>query len=253
MSAGREVSEPRPFLTARWLYLLMLNFEVPSELLHPLVPRGTDLDDFHGTVLASLVGFRFLDTRVLGVAISGYRDFNEVNLRFYVRRPQPDGSWRRAVVFIKELVPRRAIALVARWWYNEPYSAVPMSHELTLDDPAGSGGGRVAYRWQVNGRWHHVAARIAGPPVLPAPGSEAEFVTEHYWGYTAQRDGGTTEYRVTHPRWRAWTAEAAELECDIGAVYGASFVECLSARPCSAFVAEGSAVEVSHGRRLRDQ
>src|SRR5262249_22213238 len=152
-----------------------------------------------------------------------------------------------------ELVPRWAIALVARWLYNEPYSSVPMAHELALDASTGNEGGRVAYRWRLAGRWHRLEVRTAGPAVVPLPGSEAGFVTERYWGCTAERDGGTTEYRVTHPRWRAWNAEAAELDCDVGSVYGTAFAECLSARPRSAFVAEGSPVEVSRGRRLRDQ
>ena len=121
----------RPFLEAKWQYLAILNYEVPRELLRPLVPAGTELDDFNGTTLASLVGFRFLDTRVLGIAVPGHRDFDEVNLRFYVRRRDDAGAWRRAVVFVRELVPRPAIAAVARWCYNEPYSAVPMAHELS--------------------------------------------------------------------------------------------------------------------------
>ena len=78
--------DPRPFLTARWRYLAMLNYEVPPEALAPLVPAGTELDSWQGKTFVSVVGFLFLDTRVLGIAIPGHRDFEEVNLRFYVRR-----------------------------------------------------------------------------------------------------------------------------------------------------------------------
>ena len=219
-------------------------------MLRPLVPAGTELDDFKGATLASLVGFRFLDTRVLGVAIPGHRDFDEVNLRFYVRRRHEDGAWRRAVVFVKELVPRQAIAVVARWCYNEPYTAVPMAHELTLDGTADGVSGRAAYRWRLGTRWHRIEVRTQGRPDLPETGSEAEFVAEHYWGYTKQRDGGTKEYRVDHPKWRVWNAAAAEFEGDVGLVYGPGFVHCLAGPPRSAFLAEGSAVVVSLGRRL---
>ena len=240
----------RPFLTASWRYLAMLNYEVPTALLRPLVPAGTELDDFDGTVLASLVGFRFLHTRVLGIAVPGHRDFDEVNLRFYVRRRGDDGAWRRAVVFVRELVPRWAIALVARWCYNEPYSAVPMRHEIALDHAAEGGAGRAAYAWRLGGRWHRLEVTTAGGPALPASGSEAAFVAEHYWGYTAQRDGGSKEYQVRHPPWRVWAGAGSTLDCDVRAVYGAGFAECLTGQPRSAILAEGSEVAVYPGRRL---
>jgi uncharacterized protein YqjF (DUF2071 family) len=239
----------RPFLTAQWRHLAMLNFEVSPDVLRPYVPAGTELDDFDGRTLMSIVGFRFLDTRVLGVAIPFHRHFDEVNLRFYVRRDAPEGR-RRAVVFVRELVPRRAIAWTARACYDEPYLAVPMRHRIAMDSAAQGGVGAVAYEWRHGGRWHRLEAATAGPPALPAPGSEAEFVTEHYWGYTAQRDGGCIEYRVAHPQWRVWPATRASLDCDVAALYGAPFVDALSGRPRSAFVAEGSEIAVYAGRRL---
>jgi uncharacterized protein len=228
----------------------MLNYEVPAGLLHPLVPAGTQLDHFNGNLLASLVGFRFLDTRVLGVPVPGHRDFDEVNLRFYVRRRGEDGAWRRGVVFVREFVPRRAIALGARWWYNEPYSAVPMGHEIALDGATEGGPGRASYAWRLAGRWHRLQVTTAGRPALVPSGSEAEFVTEHYWGYTAQPDGGCKEYQVTHPPWRVWSGGESTLDCDVRRVYGPGFAECLTDPPRSAFLAEGSAVTVYQGRRL---
>ena len=200
--------------------------------------------------LASMVGFRFLDTRVLGIPIPGHRHFDEVNLRFYVRRRAEDGEWRRAVVFVRELVPRRAIALVARWAYNEPYTAVPMRHELEIAGAETGEAGRAAYAWHLAGRWHRLEVTTRSRPAIPDPASEAEFITEHYWGYTVQRDGGSKEYRVAHPSWRVWVAETARFDCDVRTVYGAGFAECLAAEPRSAFLAEGSMVEVHRGRRI---
>ena len=160
------------------------------------------------------------------------------------------GDWRRAVVFVRELVPRRAVAFVARWLYNEPYTAVPMRHELEMAGAADGQPGRAAYAWRLAGRWHRLEVRTRGRPALPDPASEAAFMTEHYWGYTVQRDGGSIEYRVAHPPWRVWDAEAAAFDCDVTAVYGTGFAECLGARPRSAFLAEGSAVAVHRGQRL---
>jgi uncharacterized protein YqjF (DUF2071 family) len=230
----------------------MLNYEVPDVLLQPLVPRGTELDRWNGETMASMVGFRFLDTRLAGIPLPGYRDFDEVNLRFYVRRRAEDGAWRRAVVFVRELVPRRAIAAVARWCYNEPYLAVAMRHELELSGAAEGRPGRAAYAWRLAGRWHRLEVRTRRHPAVPEEGTEAEFITEHYWGYTVQRDGGTQEYQVEHPPWRVWAAEGSTFDCDVAAVYGPGFAECLGATARSAFLAEGSVVKVHRGRRLAD-
>lgn len=237
----------RPFLTARWESLLLANYTCPPELLAPLVPAGTALDLWQGEALVSAVGFLFRDTRVLGVPVPFHRHFEEVNLRFYVLHTTPDGERRRGVVFVRELVPRRAIATVARVVYNEPYLAVPMSHRVDLDAERG---GRVAYGWRHGGAAAELRASAAGPAALAADGSEAAFITEHYWGYTRQRDGGTQEYRVDHPTWRTWTVGDATLDGDVRSVYGPAFAEIVSGPPQSAFLAVGSEVAVYLGRRL---
>ncbi|MGN6392619.1 MAG: YqjF family protein [Gemmatimonadales bacterium] len=227
----------------------MLQYEVEPGLLQPLVPRGTELDRWNGRTLVSIVGFRFLDTRILGAPIPLHRDFDEVNLRFYVRR-RDAGAWRRAVVFVREIVPRRAIALVARLWYNEPYIALPMRHMIDMDRAEQGEAGRVTYEWRRNGEWEGLQVETGGYGMCPTAGSEEEFVSEHYWGYTIQRDGGSLEYEVTHPPWRVWAATRAEFRCDAGPLYGLGFGRVLEVPPRSAFVADGSAVAVYRGRRL---
>jgi uncharacterized protein YqjF (DUF2071 family) len=229
----------------------MLNYAVDAALLRPLLPSGTELDLWQGEAMASIIGFRFADTRLLGVPVPFHRTFDEINLRFYVRRDTPEGV-RRAVVFVRELVPRRAIAWVARAAYNEPYRAVPMRHEIgprsaSLRDTSPR---LVRYAWREGATWNHVSAETHGEPTPLIAGSEAEFITEHYWGYTRQRDGGTIEYRVAHPRWRVWAAHHAQLEGDLAATYGAAFAEVLARPPRSAFVAEGSDVAVYRPVRL---
>jgi uncharacterized protein YqjF (DUF2071 family) len=237
----------RAFLTARWENLVLLNYTVPTELIEPLVPRGTELDRLGGEAVASLVGFRFADTRLLGVAVPGHRTFEEVNLRFYVKRAGKDGTLRRAVVFVRELVPRLAIAAVARRFYNEPYLAVPMAHECDLDAERG---GHVCYAWRYAGSSFALEASVSGPARTLEQGSEAEFITEHYFGYTRQRDGGTLEYGVEHPAWRVWSTSRAAFFGPAAALYGAAWGEVLAARPRSAFVALGSDVTVRVGERV---
>jgi hypothetical protein len=189
---------------------------------------------------------------VLGWAIPGHRNFEEVNLRFYVRREAEDG-WRRGVVFVKEIVPRAAIAATARLLYGEKYVSLPMRHSMIGDPNRGDptrGGLYVMYGWRLRGRWNGIGAVVSGTPREAAPGSEEEFITEHYWGYSTTRGGGCVEYKVEHPRWRVWTLERPVLDCDVAALYGRPFATPLLAEPSSAFLADGSEVAVYPGRRL---
>jgi uncharacterized protein len=219
----------------------MLNYEIDGALVQPYVPAGTEIDLFQGRTYVSLVGFLFLKTRVKGIPIPFHRNFEEVNLRFYVRRKAEDG-WRRGVVFVKEIVPRWAIAWVARTLYNENYVSLPMRHEIAGDE--------FHYSWRIHETWNHLRARRSGKPALAAPGSEEEFITEHYWGYAAQPDGGAVEYRVEHVPWRIWPVTESEAEVSVADLYGAEFVSPLAGKPTSAFLAEGSQVTVYQGRRL---
>jgi uncharacterized protein YqjF (DUF2071 family) len=236
------------FLRAEWRDLVMLNFEVSPALLEPLVPAGVEIDRWGGRLYASVVGFRFRRTRVLSVPIPGHRTFEEVNLRFYVRR-HVGREVRRGVVFVRELVPRRAIAWAARLLYNEPYRALPM--RCRIEALAGADIVRREFAWRAGTEWARVVATTAGSPRPLVSGSEEEFITEHYWGYTRQRDGGTIEYRVDHPRWNVWTAVDARLQGNIARVYGDAFAEALGGAPTSAFVADGSPVTVFAPSRIR--
>jgi uncharacterized protein len=238
-----------PLLTAEWRHLVMLNFEVAPNVLRPLVPSGTELDDLRGRCYMSVVGFLFLNTRVYGVGIPFHRDFAEVNLRFYVRRKVND-EWRRGVVFVKEIVPRVAIAWTARALYGEHYVAVPMRHRIEQDDANPARMRAVSYSWWFGGRENRVELSVDEAPLDAAQGSDAAFITEHYWGYARRRRGRTTEYRVEHPRWQVCAASAGRLDCDVAGVYGSQFVEFLKAPPASAFLAEGSAVAVFRGAIL---
>ena len=236
---------PTAFLRAEWRQLAMLNYRVRASLLEPLVPAGTQLDMFRGAAYVSVVGFLFSRTRVLGVPIPFHTNFEEVNLRFYVRRVV-NGELRRGVTFIRELVPRTAIALTAKALYNEPYRPRVMRHRISREGDTLSS---VEYAWNSGGQWTTLRAQISGEPRALVAGSEEEFITEHYWGYTRQRDGGTIEYRVDHPSWRVWSATAS-LEGNPADVFGEDFGGVLSRTPDSAFVADGSPVTVYAPSRI---
>lgn len=229
------------FLTANWRHLVFLNYEVDRSLVQPYVPHGTEIDLLDGRALVSIVGFRFLDTRLLGVPVPFHRDFDEVNLRAYVRR-KVDGRWERGVVFMRELVPKPAIAWTARIAYNEPYSAVRMRNRIRMDPETG---GSIRYEWRDHGRWHRVEATVRGAPAPIDPESDVGFITEHYLGYAPQRNGTTVEYRVAHDRWNVWAAAEHTFDCDVRAVYGPQWAEPLGRRPWSAFVCDGAPVSIS--------
>ncbi len=244
----RTPKSERPFLTAEWRDLIMMNFEVDPAILQKHVPAGTELDHFEGRTYVSIVAFRFLKTRIFGrLAIPFHSNFDEVNLRFYVRREQ-QGDVRRGVVFIAEIVPRRAIALIARLAYNENYSAYPMTHRIARAADAAD----FRYAWRVGRSPYEIEASTKEAPALPEDSSAEQFITEHYWGYAKQRDGGTMEYRVEHPPRRVWRAATARFSGEFAPLYGLEFSSVLSARPSSAFVADGSPVKVFSGRRIAD-
>ena len=239
------MTQQAKFLSAEWRYLAMLNYEIDPTVLQPYVPHGTELDSWRGKTFASMVGFLFLKTRVLGLPIPFHTNFEEVNLRFYVRRRGEEG-WRRGVVFIKEIVPKIAIATVARVVYNENYVAMPMRHTIEEAGPHLT----VGYDWRFGETWQKLWVKTRGDPQPLVSGSEEEFITEHYWGYAAQKNGGCVEYRVEHPPWRVWSVSECELACDVARLYGDPFVEALQAHPSSAFLAEGSPVAVHRGVRV---
>jgi uncharacterized protein YqjF (DUF2071 family) len=236
------------FLTAGWHHLAMLNFAIDPDVLEPYVPAGTQLDFWQGQAYVSVVGFQFINTKVLGIPLPLHRNFEEVNLRFYVVRPTPDGP-RRGVVFLREIAPKWLVSVVARWVYNEKYVTMPMRQRVAL--PSADAGGVVQYDWWHGQRWNGMSLDLSGEAQSPLAGSEEEFITEHYWGYTKQPDGSTIEYEVEHPPWRVWPASSVRYDCDVEAIYGKAFVPFLR-EPTSAFVADGSPVLVRRGRRLSD-
>lgn len=231
------MKQAREFLTAEWKNLVMLNYAVDPALLRPFVPRGVELDFCGDKTYLSLVGFEFNRTRLLGRAVPFHQSFEEVNLRFYVRRES-----KRGVVFIKELVPKRAVATIARLAYNENYSCVPMSHRLdALND-----GGEIAaeYAWDRGANRCVMRIETEGEAFLPVDGSLNQFIAEHYWGYAAQPGGGCLEYEVQHPPWPILSARNASFSGEAAHQYGAKFAQVLAGKPDSAVFAEGSPVTV---------
>ncbi|MBK7872339.1 MAG: DUF2071 domain-containing protein [Saprospiraceae bacterium] len=235
----------KAFLTAEWRNLILANYEFDPEILEKYLPKHTELDFWNGTCYVSLVGFLFQNTRVSGLRIPWHVNFPEVNLRFYVRHKNEQGEWQRGVVFIKEIVPRHAISLVANTLYGEHYQTMPMRYLWKSSKEL-----MVSYDWKYRNKWHRLAVE-ADHQVQEMPmDSEEAFITEHYWGYTKTPRGSTIEYGVEHPRWRVHPVQSFDIEVDTNVIYGADFEHIAKQTPKSVFLAEGSPIIVRQGRKI---
>jgi uncharacterized protein YqjF (DUF2071 family) len=236
--------KPRVFLTANWRHLVLLNYEVDPALLEPHLPRDLALDFWNNKTYVSIVGFSFQRARFFGLPIPFHCNFPEVNLRFYVKREMPAGS-RRGVMFLKEIVPRRAVAFVARVVYGEKFLALPMRMTVEEDDRFRGTAQRLRYNWRLGRERYTIAAAASATPHYPEPDTLEEFIIEHYWAYSSAND--CVEYEVQHRPWMIRTSREATFSGDAAALYGQEFAGILARPPDSAFLADGSAVSVRRG------
>jgi len=222
----------------------MINYAIEPKILEKYLPKGTELDLWNNTCYVSLVGFMFKNTKIKGVKIPFHINFEEVNLRFYVRY-NDDGEWKRGVVFVKEIVPKPALTFVANTVYKENYETMPMSHSWAISENRLS----VEYKWKKN-QWNSLKIVTDNQPSEILPGSEEEFITEHYWGYTKVSEQKTSEYGVEHPKWQVYPTKEFSIDVDFHSVYGKDFAFLAKEEPKSVFLAEGSEIKVKSGKTL---
>lgn len=238
------MNNPKVFLTAEWRKLALAQYSVDKEILSKYLPQHTILDDWQGKYYVSLVGFMFVDVKLRGFNIPFHTNFEEVNLRFYVKFKE-GGIWKRGVVFIKEFVPKPAITFVANTLYKENYQTLAMKH-LWVEQKDQL---EVAYSWK-NRNWNSFAVTATSKAEDILAGSEEEFITEHYWGYTKIAENKTSEYGVEHPRWQAYPIKDYKINVDFGINYGDDFAFLNSATPDSVILAEGSEIRVLKGKKF---
>jgi len=229
----------KPFLTAAWKNLALINYSVDPAILKPYLPYGVELDTFNGIHYVSLVGFMFRDTCVMGMKIPFHVNFPEVNLRFYVKYYDL-GKWKRGVVFLSEIVPKYAVAFIANGIYRENYRRMPMRVTEKIDAQRISS----SYEWKFRGEWNKLSVSAPNKSMPLQKGSEEEFITEHFWGYAKYSAEEASEYHVSHPRWDTYNVDSYNIKCDFKSLYGEAFGALNSQEPVSVFFAEGSAIEV---------
>lgn len=233
------------FLKAEWRKLALANYKIDPEVLKPYIPAGTELDLWNDTCYVSLVGFMFVNTKLLGIKVPFHINFEEVNLRFYVKRKEND-KWKRGVVFIKELVPKQALTLIANTVYKENYETVPMKHFWAENHDKRN----VEYQWKRGPHWQHFKVETELNPHPIPVGSETEFITEHYWGYAHVNDKKSNEYEVTHPTWEAYKVLNYDIQVDFEKNYGKDFAFLNDLDPVSVMLAEGSTITVEHKKTI---
>lgn len=233
------------FLTAQWRKLAFANYAIDKNILTKYLPPFTELDEFEGKCFVSLVGFMFLNTKLLGVKVPFHSSFEEVNLRFYVRY-NDNGEWKRGAVFIKEIVPKPAITLVANTVYKEKYQTSSMKHQWLATEKELA----VNYRWKAK-KWQNFGLTCSNISENIVPGSEIEFITEHYWGYTKLNENTTSEYEVGHPKWDIYPVLSHQIEVDFEENYGKDFSFLNQEQPDSVILAEGSEIFVMKGKKLK--
>lgn len=233
------------FLKAEWRKLAIANYAINSKVLTKYLPLKTELDLWNGTCYVSLVGFMFLNTKLLGLPIPFHRNFEEVNLRFYVKY-KDHGKWKRGVVFIKEIVPKPALTFIANAIYKEHYQTMKMSHSWKEFEKERT----VEYTWSFNGKQNTFFLKADLEPVTIDRNSESEFITEHYWGYTKAGANSTYEYEVTHPKWDCYAVRDYKIDVDFESVYGKDFAMLNHLKPTSVMLAEGSEITVENKRKI---
>jgi uncharacterized protein len=234
------------FLTAEWRKLAIANYAIDKNLLIPYLPAGTELDLWNDTCYVSLIGFLFKNTKLLGFSIPFHANFEEVNLRFYVRY-NDNGVVKRGVVFVKEIVPKFALSIVANAIYNENYEAMPMSHCIKENEEDRY----VEYKWRYNNQWQSFSITANKALSEIQPGSETEFITGHYWGYARYSTEKTNEYEVKHPKWAQYKVKSFNIGVDFGLVYGEDFSFLTQQQPVSVMLAEGSDISVERKNTIR--
>jgi len=233
----------RIFISALWEDIIMANYEIDPSVLKPFLPNGVELDLYNEKAYISLVGFMFKKIRIFRVSIPFFGNFEEVNLRFYVKRTESDHV-KRGVVFINETVPYKPVAWLANKLYKEHYISIP-TRSIIKDEESKR---KIKYEWEKNCNWNYIVAETSKESELMANNSIEEFIFEHYYGYTKVDSLNTIEYNVNHPRWRIRKVIDSSIDCDFKAMYGSDFSFLNEQKPNSVIAAEGSAVSIGWQR-----
>ena len=230
------------FLRANWENLIMANYEIEPSTLAPYLPKGVELDFHNNKTYVSLVGFMFKNTRLFGLPIPFFGSFEEINLRFYVKKIE-NRKIKKGVVFINETVPFKIVALLANKLYKEHYISIPTKNSIDITENKD-----IKFEWKINDRWNSLAVKSDTNKYKIEQGTIEEFIFERYFGFTKLSDISSQEYKIHHPKWMTHKILNSKIDCDFKSMYGDSFSILNNQTPDSILLAEGSQVSVNWKR-----
>lgn len=230
------------FLRANWENLIMANYEIEPSTLAPYLPKGVELDFYNNKTYVSLVGFMFKNTRLFELPIPFFGSFEEINLRFYVKKIE-NRKIKKGVVFINETVPFKIVALLANKLYKEHYISIPTKNSIDITENKD-----IKFEWKINDRWNSLAVKSDTNKYKIEQGTIEEFIFERYFGFTKLSDISTQEYKIHHPKWMTHKILNSKIDCDFRSMYGDSFSILNNQTPDSILLAEGSQVSVNWKR-----
>lgn len=231
------------FLKASWENLIMANYQVDPAILKPFLPKGVELDLYKGKSYVSLVGFMFKNTSLFGIPIPLFGSFEEINLRFYVKKVEGN-KIKKGVVFINETVPYKIVAQLANKLFKEHYIAIPTKHSIHIGKYK-----QIQYDWKRKGIWNSIAVCSENEKYKIEPSTIEEFIFERYFGFTKINENTSQEYRINHPKWVTNKIHSVEINCDFEIMYGKPFAHLKDMTPDSVLLAEGSLVKVGWERQ----
>ena len=213
-----EIKRRRLF-RAEWREIVVVNFEIDPKILAPYTPPKTEIDFFNGIAFVSLIARTVKKVKPGNYPIFFSRPFEQIQLRFYVKRTGAEGE-RRGICLIKDYLPKRKLSLLMNRLFKHSFTQVPIQHdstnfESTKPDDLPS----AEYRWQINDHWNHIKVVARSQMRHQQKETKESFVLDHHWGYT-QNSGKTFEYYVEYPTWAMWDAQSGSFECDTEQVFG---------------------------------
>ena len=236
------LSMNKTFLKANWENLIMANYEVDPSLLKPYLPKGVELDFYKYKTYVSLVGFMFKKTSLFGIPIPLFGSFEEINLRFYVKRIEGD-KVKKGVVFINETVTYKIVALLANKLFKEHYISIPTTNSIKIAKNK-----HIQYDWKRKGKWNSISVGSEIEKHKIQSSTIEEFIFERYFGFTKLNENRSQEYRINHTKWMTNLITSAEVKCDFENMYGKAFSNLNNLQPDSILLAEGSSVTVNWER-----
>tara|TARA_B100000809_G_scaffold118758_1_gene117075 strand:- start:46028 stop:46750 length:723 start_codon:yes stop_codon:yes gene_type:complete len=233
------------FLKANWLRLASANYIIDPAILDKHIPNGTLLEAHNGKHYVSLVGFRYCETRLLNIRVPYHHIFEEINLRFYVKREISPGNWRSEVAFAKLFFPKKALTLVAKYIYKENYETLNMRHSWTEKE------NHLLTSYGLHKKnWHNFEIQSDKKSRKVASDSSEFFFSKHYWGTSQIDHRSSTVYEIEHPDWEAYDIVDSNVSFDFNTIFGSEFKHLTNTQPDSVHLFKGSEVIVNKKKNI---